>query len=106
MASSRSTAESSLTVRARRAAHVHIAAVSAASTALARWASAADRLAQGVGEELVRRVGGEIDSPELVDRLAAAGSRHRRELAALPREAFEHLDASLALAPASKRSTR
>ena len=65
---------------------------------VAGWAQAADRYAQTVGKELLRRVDGESDSPELVARLTAATSSHLRELATLPRMATDHFDARLARA--------
>ena len=65
------TPKAALNALARRGAHIQIAAFTAAATTLAGWAQAADRLAQTVGDELLRRFDGETDSPELVARLTA-----------------------------------
>jgi hypothetical protein len=92
------TPKSALAELARRSARIEIAACTAAVKTLAGWAQAADRLAQTVGDELLRRVDGESDSPELVARLTAATSSHLRELATLPRAATDHFDARLARA--------
>jgi hypothetical protein len=75
---------------------MQIAAVAAAATSLASWAQAANRFAQVVGDELLRRVDGETDSAELVARLSRATNSHLRELSALPRAATDHFDARLA----------
>ena len=93
------TPKSALTALARRAAHVQIAAFTAGATMLAGWAQASDRLAQTVGDELLRRVDGETDSPELVAHLMAATSSHFRELSSLPRAATDQFDVRLAGAP-------
>jgi hypothetical protein len=107
MASTRFTAQlapterqtDSLAAVARRSVDVQIAAVTAASTALAGWANATDRLAQRVGDELLRRVDGETDSRQLIARVAAAASQHLRDLAALPSETSDHFDTRLGLVP-------
>ena len=83
----------------RRAARMQIAGFAAAATSLAGWAQAADRFAQVVGDELLRRVDGETDSAELVACLSRATSSHLRELSALPRAAADHFDARLARVP-------
>jgi len=93
------TPKSALTELARRSARIEIAAFSAAAQTLAAWAQAADRLTQAVGDELLRRVEGETDSPELVARLIAATSSHLRELSSLPRIATDQFDVRLASAP-------
>jgi hypothetical protein len=62
----------------------------------ADWARAVDRLAQAVGDELLRRVDGEIDSGELVVRVSRATSSHLRELSGLPRAATDHFEARMA----------
>jgi hypothetical protein len=89
------TPKSALTELARRSARIEIAALTAAVQTLAGWAQAADRFAQTVGDELLRRVDGETDSPELVARLTAATSLHLRDLSTLPRMATDHFDARL-----------
>ncbi len=89
------TPKAALTTLARRGACIEIAAFTAAAAALTVWAQAADRLAQTVGDELLRRIEGESDSPELVARVSAATSSNLRELATLPRAAADHFDARL-----------
>jgi hypothetical protein len=81
---------------ARGAARVQVAACVMAATSFAGWAQAADRFAQRVGGELLRRVDGETDSATLLARLAHAASSHLRELTELPRTAADHFDAQLA----------
>jgi hypothetical protein len=100
------TPKSALTALARSGARIQIAAGTAAATALAGWAQAADRLAQTVGDELLRRVDGETDSPELVSRLTAATSSHLRELSSLPRAASDHFDARLGRTPIDSRESK
>jgi hypothetical protein len=93
------TPRSALLALARRGARIQIAACAAAATTLARWAEAADHYAQTVGDEVLRRVDGETDSPELIRRLTAATSSHLRDLSTLPRTATDHFDARLARVP-------
>ena len=81
---------------ARSAARIQIAACAAAAKSFAGWAQAADRLAQVLGDELLRRVDGESDSAELVARITRATGAHLRELSALPRVATDQFDARLA----------
>lgn len=80
----------------REGARIQIAACTAATKTLTEWAKTADRLAQAVGDELLRRVDGETDSAELVARLTTASGTHLRELTALPRAAADHFDTRLA----------
>ena len=98
-AASTATPKAALTSLARRTVRLQVAAASAAAKTLPAWAQAADRFVQTVGEELLRRVDGESDSPELIARLTKAASSHLRDLAALPRTAADHFDAQLARAP-------
>jgi hypothetical protein len=98
-AASTETPRAALTSLARRTVRIHVAAYTAAAKTLPAWAQAADRFAQTVGDELLRRVDGESDSPELIARLTAAANSHLRELATLPRTAADHFDARLARAP-------
>jgi hypothetical protein len=86
----------------RHGALIQIAACTAAAKALAEWAQTADRLAQAVGDELLRRVDGETDSAELIARITTASSVHLRELSALPRAAADHFDTRLARVPIDK----
>jgi hypothetical protein len=83
---------------AHQTVRVQIAALTAAGRAIAGWASAADRLAQAVGDELLRRVDGETDSGELIVRVATATNTHLHELAALPSTAADHFDTRLSRA--------
>jgi hypothetical protein len=100
------TPKQALTALARGGAHIQIAAWTAAAKTVAGWAYAADSFAQTVGDELLRRVDGESDSPELVARLTAATSSHLRELATLPRAASDHFDARLGRAPSTNGRTQ
>jgi hypothetical protein len=93
------TPRDALAAVARHTARIQIAAFSAAGNALVGWARAADRLAQSVGDELLRRVDGEGDSRESVVRVASATNAHLRELTELPRAAANHFDARLGRAP-------
>ena len=99
------TPKAALTTLARRGACIEIAAFTAAAAALTVWAQATDRLAQTVGDELLRRIEGDSDSPELVARVSAATSSHLRELAALPRAAADHFDARLGRAAIDHQET-
>ena len=83
---------------ARQTTRVQIAALSAAGKFVAGWAHAADRFAQAVGDELLRRVDGETDSRELIVGVATATNVHVRELTTLPTAAANHFDARLARA--------
>jgi hypothetical protein len=89
------TPKDALVAVARHTARIQIAALSAAGNALSGWARAADRLAQAVGNELLRRVDGEGDSRESIVRVASATDAHLRELTELPRAAASHFDARL-----------
>ena len=83
----------------RHGARIQIAACTAAAKTLDEWAQTADRFAQAVGDELLRRLNGETDSSELVARLTTASNAHLRELTALPRAAADHFDTRLARVP-------
>jgi hypothetical protein len=83
----------------RHSARLQIAAGTAAARTLTELAQTADRLAQTVGDELLRRVDGETDSAELLARITTAGSVHLRELTALPRAVADHFDTRLARVP-------
>jgi len=76
----------------RQTARIQIAALGAAGNALAGWASAADRFAQSLADELLRRVDGEGDSRESIVRVAAATNAHLHELTALPSAASDYFD--------------
>ncbi len=80
---------------ARHTARIQIAALTAAGNAIAGWAQAADRFAQAVGDELLRRVDGEVDTGELIARVASATNVHLRELTALPSAATDHFNTRL-----------
>jgi hypothetical protein len=81
---------------ARGAARMQFAACSAAVSSFAAWARAADRLAQDVADELLRRIDDETDSAGLVAGVTRATNSHLAELSALPRTAGDHFDARLA----------
>jgi hypothetical protein len=98
-AASSDTPKGALTALARHGARIQIAACTAAAKTLNEWAQTADRFAQAVGDELLRRVNGESDSSELVARITTASSTHLRELTALPRAAADHFDTRLARVP-------
>ena len=103
MASTRSTANTAyaetprgaLVGLARHTARIQIAALTATGNAVAGWAHAADRLAQSVGDELLRRVDGEVDTGELIARVASATNVHLRELTTLPSAAADHFNTRL-----------
>ena len=80
----------------RRGARIQIAACTTAANTLVQWAQSADRLAQAVGDGLLRRVDGESDSAALAACLTEASATHLRELTALPRAAADHFDTRLA----------
>src|SRR2546428_11612454 len=86
------TPRDALVAVARDGARIQIAALTATGRAIAGWAHAANRFAQAVGDELLRRVDGETDSRELIVGVASAANVHLRELAALPSAAATHFD--------------
>jgi hypothetical protein len=98
-ASSTESPKDALAALARSATRMQVAGFTAAAMSFAGWAQAVDRLAQAVGDELLRRVDGETDSAELVVCLTRATSSHLRELSALPRTSTDHFDARLARVP-------
>jgi hypothetical protein len=100
------TPKAALITLAQRGARIQIAGGTAAAKTLTGWAEAVDRLAQTVGDELLRRIDGKSDSPELAACLATAASSHLRELAALPRTAADSFDARLGRAPSTARRSR
>jgi hypothetical protein len=89
------TPRDALAALARHGARIQIAAIAATGKAIAGWAHAADRLAQAVGDELLRRVDGETDSGELIVRVASATNVHLRELTTLPSAAADHFNTRL-----------
>ena len=92
------TPRDALVAVARDGARIQIAALTAAGKAVAGWAHAADRFAQAVGDELLRRVDGETNSRELVVHVASATNVHLRELTALPSAAADHFETRLSCA--------
>src|SRR4029079_8688107 len=98
--------KAALIALAQRGARIQIAAGTAAAKTVADWAQAADRFAQTVGDELIRRVDGESDSPELVARLTAANRSPLRALPALPHTASDHFDARLGRASIDNRRSQ
>jgi hypothetical protein len=93
------TPKAALSALARHGARIQIAASTAAAKTPDEWAQTADRFAQAVGDELLRRVDGQTDSSELVARFTTASSTHIRELTALPRATADHFDMRLARVP-------
>jgi hypothetical protein len=89
------TPKEALAAVARHTARIQIAALTAAGNAIAGWAHAADRFAQAVGDDLLRRVDGELDTGELIARVASATNVHLRELTALPSAATDHFNTRL-----------
>jgi hypothetical protein len=89
------TPKEALAAVARQTARIQIAAIAAAGKAIGGWAHAADRFAQAVGDELLRRVDGETDSGELIVRVASATNVHLRELTTLPSAAADHFNTRL-----------
>jgi hypothetical protein len=87
---------------ARHTARIQIAALTAAGNAIAGWAHAADRFAQSVGDELLRRVDGEVDTGEFIARVASATNVHLRELTALPSAATDHFNARISRVPTNQ----
>jgi hypothetical protein len=90
------TPRDALAAVARHGVRIQIAALGAAGKAIAGWAHAANRFAQAVGDELLRRVDGETDSRELIVGVATATNVHLRELTALPSTAANHFETRLA----------
>jgi hypothetical protein len=90
----------------RHAARIQIAAATAVGTALAGWARAADRLAQAVGNEVLRRVDGEADTDQLVVNVASATSVHLRELTAVPTAAVDRFNKRLERDRSTTRRSR
>ncbi|HEV8105411.1 MAG TPA: hypothetical protein VGP69_16885 [Gaiellaceae bacterium] len=77
---------------ARDGARIQIGGFSAAATAIADWALAADRFVQAVGDELLHLVDGETDSRELMVRVASSTTAHLHQLA-------DHFDTRPSRAP-------
>jgi hypothetical protein len=98
-AASTNTPNHAFTAFARRAAHIPIAACTAATKTLTGWAEAADRFAHALGDELLGRVDGLTSSAELISGVAAATAVHLREPTALPRAAADHFETRLARVP-------
>jgi ABC-type sugar transport system substrate-binding protein len=80
---------------ARHTARIQIAAATAGARFMAGWAHAAERYAQTVGDELLRRVEGQTDSSELLARVASATTTHLRDVTTLPGEAADHFNSRL-----------
>ena len=98
-AASAETPKQALTALARHGVRIQVAACAALARTVTGWAQSADRLVQTVGDELLRRVEGESDSPELIARVVAATHLHARDLTTLPRSATDHFETRLARAP-------
>jgi hypothetical protein len=89
------TPKDALVALARHTARIQIAAVSATGNAIAGWAHAADRFAQAIGDELLRRVDRDTDSRQLIVGIASATHAHLHELTALPSAAADHFNTRL-----------
>lgn len=97
-ATSAETPRDAIVALARHATRIQIAAAATTGSAIAGWAHAVDRLAQAIGDELLRRVDRETDSGELVIRVASATHDHLRELTTLPAAAADHFNARISRA--------
>ena len=95
-ASAAETPRDALAAVARYGVRIQIAAVGATGKAIAGWARATDRLAQAVGDELLRRVDGQTESRELIVGVVTATNAHLRELTTLPGAAVNHFETRLA----------
>ena len=102
----RQTPKTELTALARDAARIQIAACATAATTLAQWAEAADRFAQAIADDLLRRVDGENDGTSLVAHVTEASGRHLCELTALPRAAADQFDMHLARQSTNHKEAR
>jgi hypothetical protein len=89
------TPKDALVSLARHTARIQIAAATAGARFMAGWAHAAERYAQTVGDELLRRIEGQTDSAELLARVASATSIHLRDVTTLPSEAADHFNSRL-----------
>ena len=98
------TPKRAFTVLARRAARIQTAVFSAAAKTLTGVPQSADRLAQALGNVLLRGLDGETDSAELVADVTAATRLHLRALTGLPRASADHFDARLAHRSTTGRS--
>lgn len=87
----------------RRGARFPIAAATTATRTFNHWAQSADRFAQTLGDELLRRVDGDTDSAQVAARVTTAASTHVRELTALARAAADHFDMRLARVPTANK---
>jgi hypothetical protein len=87
---------------ARDGARIQIAAWTTLAKTLTEWTQSADRLAQAVGDELLRRVDGDTDSAEMAAGVTTASGAHVRELRALPRTAADHFDTRLTRLPSEE----
>jgi hypothetical protein len=78
------------------ATRVQLATVTSISKFMVGWAQSADRYAQAISDELLSRADGQMESHELVGRLATVSSAHLREVTALPTEVVSHFNSELA----------
>ena len=78
------------------ATRVQLATLTSVSKFFVGWTHSADRYAQAVSDELLRRAQGETAPHELLGRLATVSSRHLREVTALPTDVVSHFNSELA----------
>ena len=77
------------------ATRVQLATLTSASKFFLGLTQAADRYAQAVSDELLRRAHGETAPHELLGRLATVSSKHLREVTALPTDVVSHFNSQL-----------
>ena len=75
---------------------VQLATLTSVSKFFVGWTQSADRYAQAVSDELLRRAQGETAPHELLGRLVTVSSRHLREVTALPTDVVSHFNSELA----------
>ena len=91
-AGQRSDAVRELLVHATR---VQLATLTSVSKFFVGWTHSADRYAQAVSDELLRRAQGETAPHELLGRLATVSSQHLGEVTALPTDVVSHFNSEL-----------
>jgi hypothetical protein len=87
---------------------VQLATLTSVSKFFVGWTQSADRYAQAVSDELLRRAQGETAPHELLGRLITVSSRHLREVTALPTDVVSHFNSELAkqTKPRQRQSAR
>jgi hypothetical protein len=77
------------------AARTQLAAVTAATKFWAGWVQAADRFAQGIGDELARMEDPDRRDGDVVGRLTDLSRAYLRELTELPTASVKHFNSEL-----------